>query len=184
MARSQKPGTPSDIFNSVWDPDAKVLRLSLVDREDMQMLVHPFGQGNLTTSGTAFGTAKVTTGTVYEAVDVKTVLPNSTGTITELEIGVTVAINSSGTSNPVLVKLQGRNTGGTFVDISAVETYAANASAVKEITFSGRVGLTGSLNRVPFDLQAAVLAGTAGETGTAKIKNSSYCLVTYNSGTR
>lgn len=142
---------------------------------------HPFGKGNLTSNGVQWSAEKTTSTDDYEAVEEATVSPPALGAIIEYEFGLTCAVKSSGATEAVLFKWQARNKGGTWVDLHSEVTYAADASAYKEYTYSGRFKPVANFNAVPFDVRLVIKSGAAGgENAVGKTKNSSYVKVIYS----
>ena len=141
---------------------------------------HPFGRGLLTSTGVQYSPEKTTSTDEYEAVEELTVNPPSLGKVMEFEFGLTCAIKSSGSSEDVLFKWQARNKGGDWVDLTEEVTYAADASAYKEFTYSGRMQPVAGFDAVPFDIRLVIKSGSpGGETASGKTKNSSYVRVIY-----
>ena len=148
----------------------------------VEHIEHPFAKGNLTTDGIQWSAEKTTASDAYEAVEEVTVNPPSLGAVIEFEFGLTCAVKSSGAAESVLFKWQARNKGGTWVDLHAEVTYAANASTYKEYTMSGRFKPVASFNTVPCDLRLMIKSGSAaGENAVGKTKNSSYIRIIYSS---
>lgn len=141
---------------------------------------HPFAKGNLTADGVQWSAEKTTTTDTWETVEEVTVNPPALGAVIEFEFGLTCAVKSSGSTEGVLFKWQARNKGGTWVDLHAEVTYAANASAYKEYTMSGRFKPLAGFDAVPFDLRLLIKSALAGgENAAGKTKNSSYVRVIY-----
>ncbi len=146
----------------------------------MEHIEHPFAKGNLTADGIQWSVEKTTGTDAYETVEEATINPPALGAVIEFEFGLTCAVKSSGAAEGVLFKWQARNKGGTWVDLHAEVTYAANASAYREYTMSGRFKPVAGFNGVPFDLRLAIKSATAsGENAVGKTKNSSYIRVVY-----
>ncbi len=146
----------------------------------LEHVEHPFARGNLTLDGVQWSAEKTTSTNDYETVEEVTVSPPALGAVFEFEFGLTCAVKSSSTAESVLFKWQGRNKGGTWVDLHAEVTYAADASAYKEYTYSGRFKLVTNFNTLPFDIRLVVKSGSAGgENASGKAKNSSYVKVIY-----
>lgn len=142
---------------------------------------HPFAKGNLTSDGVQWSTEKTTSTDDYETVEEVTVNPPALGGIIELELSLTCAIKSSGTSESVLFKWQARNSGGTWVDLHDEVTYPADASTYKEYTYGGRFKPVANFNAMPFDIRLQIKSGAAGgENATGKTKNSSYVKLIYS----
>ena len=147
----------------------------------IEHIEHPFAKGNLTSDGVQWSAEKATSTDNYETVEEVTVNPPALGTVVEFEFGLTCAVKSSGTLESVLFKWQARNKGGTWVDLHSEVTYAADASAYKEYTYSGRCQPVADFNAVPFDIRLAIKSGAAGgENAVGKTKNSGYVKVTYS----
>ncbi|MFQ6122818.1 MAG: hypothetical protein ACE5LA_07175 [Dehalococcoidales bacterium] len=147
----------------------------------IEHIEHPFAKGNLTSDGVQWSAEKTTTGDDYEAVEEVTISPPALGAVIEFEFVLTCAVRSSATLESVLFKWQARNKGGTWVDLHPEVTYAADASAYKEYTYSGRFQPVANFNAVPFDIRLVIKSGTAGgENAVGKTKNSSYVKVIYS----
>ena len=147
----------------------------------MEHIDHPFAKGYLTSDGIQWSTEKTTSTDNYETVEQVTVNPPALGAIIEFEFGLTCAVKSSGATESVLFKWQARNKGGTWVDLHSEITYAADASAYKEYTCSGRFQPVANFDAVPFDVQLLVKSGGAGgENAVGKTKNSSYVKLIYS----
>ena len=146
----------------------------------IEHIEHPFARGNPTSDGVQWSAEYTTTGDGYEEVESVTVNPPSLGEIKEYEFGLTGAVKSSGASESVLFKWQARNKGGSWVDLHDEGTYAADASAYKEYTYSGRVQPVANFNTMPFEVRLLIKSGGAGgENAVGKTKSSSYVRVVY-----
>ncbi len=142
---------------------------------------HPFAKGNLTSDGIQWSEEKATSTDDYETVEEVTVNPPALGAVIEFECGLTCAVKSSGATESVLFKWQARNKGGIWVDLHSEVTYAADASAYKEYTYSGRFKPVTNFNDMPFDIRLQIKSGAAGgENAVGKTKNSSYVKVIYS----
>ena len=147
----------------------------------IEHIEHPFAKGNLTSDGIQWSAEKTTSTDVYESVEEVTVNPPALGSVIEFEFGLTCAVKSGGAAEAVLFKWQARNAGGTWVDLHSEVTYAANASAYKEYTYSGRIQPAASFNSLPFNVRLQIKSGSAGgENAVGKTKNSSYVRVIYS----
>ncbi len=142
---------------------------------------HPFAKGKLTSNGVQWSDLLTTSTDDYETVEEVTVSPPALGAVIEFEFGLTCAVQSSGATEAVVFKWQARNKGGTWVDLCDEVTYAADASTLKEYTYSGRFKPVANFNAVPFDARLIIKSGSAGgETAKGKTKNSSYAKVIYS----
>ena len=142
---------------------------------------HPFGRGLLTETGIQYSQEKITSTDDFETVEEMTVSPPALGKVIEFEFGLTCAVKSSGSSEPVVLKWQARNKGGSWTDLTGEITYEADASAYKEFTCSGRFPPVADFNSVPFDIRLVIKSGTpGGENAIGKTKNSSYIRVIYS----
>ena len=147
----------------------------------VEHIEHPFAKGNLTSDGIQWSAEKTTSTDGYETVEEVAVSPPALGTVIEFEFGLTCAVKSSSTVESALFKWQARNSGGSWVDLHPEVTYAANASAYREYTYSGRVQPVTNFNNVPFNIRLQIKSGAAGgENAVGKTKNSSYVKVTYS----
>jgi hypothetical protein len=142
---------------------------------------HPFARGSLTSDGVQWSAEHATTTDDYEAVESVAVTPPALGKVLEFEFGLTCAVKSSGASESAQFKWQARNQGGAWVDLTSEVTYAADASAWKEYTYSGRFAPVAGFDTIPFEVRLVVRSGGAGgETAVGKAKGSSYVRVTYS----
>lgn len=151
--------------------------------EQEKLYEHPCAMGDLTEDGIQYSAEKETSTDDWETVEEVTVWPKLRGQINYLEFGLTCSLKSSGTLESVLYKWQARNKDGTWVDLHTEGTYAANASAWKEYTRSGRYSAKTNLDFLPIDLRLQIKSGGAGgETAFGKTKNSGYVLVDVSRG--
>ncbi len=147
----------------------------------IEHIEHPFAKGNLTPDGIQWSAEKTTSTDGYETVEEVTVSPPALGTVIEFEFGLTCAVKSSSTAESVLFKWQARNAGGSWVDLHPEVTCAADASAYREYTYSGRVQPVSNFNSLPFNIRLQIKSGAAGgENALGKTKNSSYVKVIYS----
>jgi hypothetical protein len=147
----------------------------------VEHIEHPFARGSLTADGVQWSAEHTTTTDDYEEVESVSVNPPALGDVLEFEFGLTGAVKSSGATEAVLFKWQARNQGGTWVDLHSEVTYAADASAYKEYTYSGRFKPVADFNLIPFDVRLVIKSGGAGgENAAGKTKSSSYVKVIYS----
>jgi hypothetical protein len=150
-----------------------------------EVTLHPFGKGDLASDGQQFSSLVTTAGDDFEVVEsVKVDLPLERGRTTEplveVELGLTCSLQSSSTTESVLFKWQYSLDNSTWADLHDAVTYAADASSLKEYSYSGRFPVT-TFNKVPFWLRLVIKSGGAGgETAKGKTKNSSYVRVVYS----
>ena len=147
----------------------------------IEHIEHPFARGNLTSDGVQWSDEHTTATDDYEEVESVAISPPALGDVLEFEFGLTCAVKSSGATETVLFKWQARNQGGTWVDLHSEVTYAADASAYKEYTYSGHFKPVTNFNAVPFDVRLVIKSGGAGgENAVGKTKSSSYVKVIYS----
>ena len=147
----------------------------------IEHIEHPFARGDLTGDGIQWSAEHTTTTDAYEEVESVAITPPVLGKVIEFEFGLTCAIKSSGSTESVLFKWQARNQGGTWVDLHDEVTYAADASAYKEYTYSGRFEPVADFDSLPFEVRLVIKSGSAGgENASGKTKNSSYVKVVYS----
>jgi hypothetical protein len=147
----------------------------------IEHIEHPFARGNLTSDGVQWSAEHTTTTDDYEEVESVTINPPALGDVLEYEFGLTCAVKSSGATESVLFKWQARNRGGTWVDLHSEVTYAADASAYKEYTYSGRFKPVANFNMLPFEVRLVIKSGGAGgENAIGRTKNSGYVRVIYS----
>lgn len=155
------------------------------DREQLAELlaiapIHPFGQGDLTEDGVQYSAEVSTSSADYTTVESIVVDFDIGANIYEIEFGLTLALKSSAAAKDCKFKWQARNKFGTWVDLHTEITYAADASAYKEYTMSGRFVPVANFGKLPFEVRVQIKRETADENVTAKVKNSSYILVILN----
>lgn len=141
---------------------------------------YPFAKGALTADGIQWS-AEQDTGTagVDVAVETVTVKPPALGKLLEVEFGLTAALRavSSGTAD-LTYKWQGRNAGGTWVDLHTAVTKTDIGTTYVEETRSGRFALQANFNSLPFEVRLIIQCNEANQ-GRAKIKNANYVRVKY-----
>ncbi len=180
----------SGTFDKVWLVEAIVngINIPFIPEEIIDInLPIPFEvrpvSGNLTSDGVQWAAPTTSTGT---ASAVSTV---SIGSFTQsigdgkiqgkdsaavVEFGLTFGIKSSqGTPNGT-VKMQVRNSGGTWVDLFNYATPYALAVTELEKTYSGYFPTVDNWNRSNFDLQMLFYSDNATSLAIARVKNSSY----------
>ena len=145
-----------------------------------EIVMHPFGSGNLTKDGQQFSTPS-TTGTASNAlatVGPATAQPPVVGDLYELEVGLTSAIRQDSTApSTVQWMWQARNIGQSLWRdlMAAYDSTATESTAYVENTYSGRINLNAQLDRLPFEIQLVVRrADASGLLGIGKIKGSTY----------
>lgn len=147
----------------------------------IEHIEHPFARGNLTSDGVQWSAEHTTTTDDYEEVESAAITPPALGDVLEYEFGLTGAVKSSGATESILFKWQARNQGGAWVDLHGEVTYAADASAYKEYTYSGRFKPVTNFDEVPFEVRLVIKSGSAGgENAVGKTKSSSYVKVVYS----
>jgi len=144
------------------------------DREFLALLlanraIQPFANGVISTDPNQYG-AEVTTSdgtwTEVESVEIDLGTP---AIIKQIEIELKVQVKSSGATKYMKYKLQGRNKGGTWTDISAEEMYAANASAYAKKTIKGLVTPVANFNQLPIELRFMIQREDAVEEAIAHV---------------
>ncbi|MDY6835497.1 MAG: hypothetical protein SVY53_11930 [Chloroflexota bacterium] len=160
-----------------------------------EVKLHPFGKDSLRSTGVQYSDEVTTTDGEWTTVESVTVTvpiekKRATEPIVEVELGITWAQKSSGASKYVRGRVQGRNTGGTWVTLiddgtspatgNAYQETAADASSYTEYTYSGRYETVTNFNQVNFDLQVQVQREDATEEAVGKVKGSSYVRVLYS----
>ena len=151
-----------------------------------EVTLHPFAKNALTATGVQYSALLTTSTDAYETVEaVLVTVPMEAGRskepIVEIEFGLTCEVYSSGATESVLFKWQASEDNATWVDIVPAVTYAADASAAKEYTYSGRFPVVANFNEVPVYLRLQIQSGGAGgETAKGRTKNSSYIRVVYS----
>lgn len=136
----------------------------------------------LSADGVQWSAEHTTTTDIYEQAFTKVIDPDldsEADGVLWLEFGLTCAVKSSGATEDVLFKWQAKNSGGTWTDLHAEVTYAADASLYAEYTMQGFFRHA-DVDQVPLEVQLLVKSsGAGGETATAKVKSSSYVRVVY-----
>lgn len=138
-------------------------------------VMHPFVEGALTEDGVQWTAEYTTTGDDWETVaNVFNDWPVKMN-CKESEFGLTCRVKSSGAAEAVQFRWQVRNKHGEWLALTSAITYAADASAYKEYTLSGRVVYNGYESQMPAEMRLQIKSvGAGGETALAQIKGSSY----------
>jgi len=136
--------------------------------------LHPFGRGDLATNGKQWSHEVATADGEWTEVEKVTVDPGLAEEWDEIEMALTLQLKSSGNGKDCKFKWQAQHVGGTWVDLHTEVTYAANASAYKEYTMSGRFVQETNFKNVPFEIRAVIQREDSGENVTAQCGNSSY----------
>jgi len=142
---------------------------------------YPFAKGNLTSDGVQWS-AEVDTTTPDADVEVEcvTIRPPALGELMEIEFGLTAALRAvSSATADLIYKWQGRNKGGTWVDLHSAVTKTDIGTSYVEETRSGRFQMVSNFNSLPFEVRLVIQCNEANE-GRAKVKNSSYVRVRYS----
>ena len=142
---------------------------------------YPFAKGDLTSDGVQWS-AEVDTTTADTDVEVEcvTVRPPALGEVIEVEFGLTAAFRAVSSSTADLTyKWQGRNKGGTWVDLHGAVTKTDIGTSYVEETRSGRFQMVSNFNSLPFEVRLVIQCNETNE-GRAKVKNSSYVRVRYS----
>lgn len=142
---------------------------------------YPFAKGDLTSDGVQWS-AEVDTTTADTDVEVEcvTVRPPALGEVIEIEFGLTAAFRAVSSSTADLTyKWQGRNKGGTWVDLHGAVTKTDIGAGYVEETRSGRFQMVSNFNSLPFEVRLVIQCNEANE-GRARVKNSGYVRVRYS----
>ena len=142
---------------------------------------YPFAKGDLTSDGVQWS-AEVDTTTADTDVEVEcvTVRPPALGEVIEVEFGLTAAFRAVSSSTADLTyKWQGRNKGGTWVNLHGAVTKTDIGTSYVEETRSGRFQMVSNFNSLPFEVRLVIQCNEANE-GRARVKNSGYVRVRYS----
>ncbi|NQT04769.1 MAG: hypothetical protein HQ577_02045 [Dehalococcoidia bacterium] len=141
---------------------------------------YPFAKGDLTSDGVQWSAeADTTTADTDVEVECVTVRPPALGEVIEIEFGLTAAFRAVSSSTADLTyKWQGRNKGGTWVDLHGAITKTDIGTSYVEETRSGRFQMVSNFNSLPFEVRLVIQCNEANE-GWARVKNSSYVRVKY-----
>lgn len=147
--------------------------------------VHPWGRGNLTTSGVQYtsvssGSTLAGSSATYFGIDPSaTINPANADDIDdldELEMAITfraMKVSTAAVGSSLGYKLQGKNSSNsTWTDLSSTKQYLMTTAWV-ERTLSGYADVSGNVNVIPFNLRLAAINKTLGDA-KLRIKNSSY----------
>jgi len=174
-----------------------------LSKEVASYLIHAFGAGTLTTTGTQYGDSGVATSTdTWTVVETATIQPftagyGSLGTILEVEFGLTaltVRDSTGGAAGTVTYAYQVKNVSSTATDdwvwmtpTSSGHSTAVGSTETQSSTYSGYMVTSSAFDEVPFQIRLLVMSGgkggsTSGDSATgayARMKNSSYVKVLY-----
>ncbi|MEE9366520.1 MAG: hypothetical protein V3W44_07535 [Dehalococcoidales bacterium] len=142
---------------------------------------YPFAKGDLTSDGVQWSD-EVDTTTPDTDVEVESVAvrPPALGEVIEVEFGLTAAFRAvSSATADLTYKWQGRNKGGTWVDLHSVVAKTDIGTSYIEETRSGRFKMVSNFDSLPFEVRLVIQCNETGE-GRAKVKNSSYVRVKYS----
>ena len=142
---------------------------------------YPFAKGDLTSDGVQWS-AEVDTTTADTDIEVEcvTVRPPALGEVIEIEFGLTAAFRAVSSSTADLTyKWQGRNKGGTWVNLHGAVTKTDIGTSYVEETRSGRFQMVSNFNSLPFEVRLVIQCNEANE-GRARVKNSGYVRVRYS----
>ena len=151
----------------------------------IEVIQHPFGKGALTTDGVQWSAEVTSAGVTYTTVENVIIDeigsgggPGAEGTLIELELGITWQQKSSGATYKAIGRLQGRNKGGTWVDLAEVTNTTAGTTYEGK-TYSGRYATVTNFSKYPFELRVQVKSENVAENAIGQVKNSSYCSAKY-----
>ncbi len=152
----------------------------------IEEISHPFGQGTLTAGGAQYSTSVTGIGTAYTSIGAATISLPAKVSIKEVEISLIGQTQGSSATNDILYKGQASDSGASWDDISSIITRTHSCAAAADFAnaLAGRVDLTSGTyfkgGGNSFSIRAvAAESGTASETCTAAMKNSSYVIVRY-----
>ncbi|MCK4581201.1 MAG: hypothetical protein KAU10_07605, partial [Dehalococcoidia bacterium] len=139
---------------------------------------YPFAKGDLTSDGVQWS-AEVDTTTPDTDVEVEcvTIQPPALGEVIEIEFGLTAALRAvSSATADLIYKWQGRNKGGTWVDLHSYVTIENVDTTYVERTMSGyRIEGVTNLDAYPLDVRLVIQSNeTTPGVATARVKSSSY----------
>lgn len=140
----------------------------------------PFAKGDLTSDGVQHSAQVTTSDGTWTEVESITIEPPIDGTIIEIQFALTGRFQSSGATKYLKFKWQARNKDGTWVDLHSEVTYAADASALAEYTYSGTFATEANFQEVPFDVRLVIQREDAGENAKGETKGSSFIKVKYS----
>lgn len=174
-------------------------------KEVAEYIVHAFGTGKLTTSGTQYNSTGATSSeselssstdiTAFTEIDNVTITPVSgpdakdyayNASILEVEFSLTAALRCTTSSDAVCTyKWQARDyTLGTtsttdYVDLTSWNTTAPGTTFL-DVTNSGYFNVQTNFSKIPFQIRLLLYNGTASSCqAQGKTKNSSYVRVVY-----
>ena len=131
--------------------------------------------GDLASDGVQYS-AEVTTVTVNTWYDVleTSIDAGVVGALDVLEFGLTAEFKGSDANADLEWQWQARNKDGTYVDLHGEVTETNPGTTYVSRTRSGYATIVDNLNALPLDVKLRFRCTSAGDTATAKAKNSSY----------
>ena len=148
----------------------------------LEKVVHPFAKGALTVDGVQYSTPVTgITNAAYVPIETITINKPSGYTLEEIELGLTGALDVSGTpTDSALWKWQASDDGVSWQDLIAEQTLTT-PSAYTDVGCSGRFAPTGNFLGTGSSFQVRMVAKCSGATDTVsgKTKNSSYVICRY-----
>ena len=151
----------------------------------IEVTQHPFGKGALTADGVQWSAEVTSSGVTYTTVESVTIDeigsdggPGAEGTLIQLELAILWRQKSSGATYKAIGRFQGRNKGGTWVDLYEVTNTTAGTT-YEEKTRSGRYTTVTNFSKYPFELRVQVKSENAAENAIGQVKNSGYVIAKY-----
>ncbi len=164
------------------DALGKLIISGITNPDRFDFIVHPYGKGPLTVDGAQYSAEVASIDDTYTEIEKVTVVQPEGYTLEEIEFGLIGAVKSSSIAESVLWKWQASDNGTDWEDLCAEQTRAASAAAYADVAVAGRFAPTGNFLGTGASFQVRMVAksgAAAGETVTAKTKNSSYVLPRY-----
>ena len=150
-----------------------------------EVVLHPFGRGNLSTDGVQYSAASTGADTDgYVTVETATIrLPDGV-VLTEVELGLTSAIHGTNTTGNggIVWSIGNTSTGWDTLNTEVTSTSSTDSATPEEDTVSGRIVPTGGTNFTganPFSVKCAVQSNSTGLRIIGRTKASSYVKVLY-----
>ena len=149
----------------------------------VESFIHRPVSGDLTSGGVEWSSTVTTSAADTDTpLDIITYEPRRRGKIDGkatggiLAIVLTVGLKSSAGTPNGKWKIQGRNKGGTWVDLFAISAAIALSTTELERTYSGYFPTVANFSSVPFDLRLVIQSDSGTNNAIGRIKNSSYVI--------
>ncbi len=151
-----------------------------------EVILHPFGRGNLSTDGVQYSAANSTSADTdgYVTIETGTITLPDGVVLTEVELGLTSVVYGTNTTGNIGIVwgIGNTSTGYDALHTEVTSTSSTDSTTPEEDTVSGRIVPTGGTNFTganPFYVRCTIQSNSTGLRAFGKTKNSSFVKVQY-----